>query len=316
LVVKRKRREMTFILLFLSHNRKVVSWFLAIIVSSFALLPGKGKSICAESVLTPRPFASLQLRLIHDGFDSSEIRALYSRSEVTFQQQDVVAYFMHKEAALNYEQFLTQPSIKEATEYLKKNGCLLRKAQHLYGVEPEIITAIMLVESRFGTCVGKHLVFNTLSTLAALADEANRNRLWHIRVKRKMPGSKAKFNRWANQKSTWAYRELKALLRYVKSQKIDPFSLYGSYAGAMGFAQFIPSSVLEFGQDGNRDGHINLCQQEDAISSIANYLKQHGWRLGLSRDKALEILLYYNQSTYYADTILKVAKRLSRTTLN
>ena len=74
----------------------------------------------------------------------------------------------------------------------------------------------------------------------------------------------------------------------------------------------MPSSLLRFAQDGNRDGQINLFQHADAIESIANYLKQHGWRPGLKRHEAFRILLRYNHSKYYADTILKVAERLEK----
>ena len=95
-------------------------------------------------------------------------------------------------------------------------------------------------------------------------------------------------------------------------QKVDPFSMNGSYAGALGFAQFIPSSVLKFGKDGDQDGQINLFQHGDAIESVANYLKQHGWKPDLTRKEAFRILLRYNNSKYYANTILKVADRLEK----
>jgi membrane-bound lytic murein transglycosylase B len=85
----------------------------------------------------------------------------------------------------------------------------------------------------------------------------------------------------------------------------------GSFAGALGISQFIPSSVLRFAQDGNKDGQINLFDHEDAIMSIAYYLKQHGWKPGLSRNEQFRIVLTYNHSEYYAETILKVAERLS-----
>ncbi|NVM20931.1 MAG: lytic murein transglycosylase, partial [Desulfobacterales bacterium] len=170
---------------------------------------------------------------------------------------------------------------------------------------------IMLVESRLGDFIGKRMVLNTLSSLAALDDNAVREMLWNTRVKHKSSESRDKFDTWARRKAAWAYTELKAYLKYVNDQHIDPFSVLGSYAGALGFAQFMPSNVLMFGQDGNKDGRINLYQHGDAIESIANYLKHHGWRPGLSRQEAFRVVLCYNRSKYYADTVLKVAERIS-----
>jgi membrane-bound lytic murein transglycosylase B len=86
----------------------------------------------------------------------------------------------------------------------------------------------------------------------------------------------------------------------------------GSFAGALGIAQFLPSSVLKFGKDGNRDGRINLFDHADAIESIASYLNQHGWRPSLTRNEAFRVILYYNNSKYYAETILKVSERLAK----
>ncbi len=307
MAIKQKTWETSSTLLFRHSHLKPAVRTLTTVVVGFVCLLGWADRGRGE----PPTFATLQKRLVRDGFDRFLVRAIYSSPEVTFDQQGVTAYFSHREATLNYDQFLTRSSIDGASGYLNKHRRALRQAQKLYGVEAEVITAIMLVESRLGTSVGKRLVLNTLSSLAALDEKTVREMLWHTEVKHTTPGSKRQFETWARRKSAWAYNELKAYLRYVKAQNLDPLSVHGSYAGALGIAQFMPSNVLKFAKDGNRDGQINLYQHGDAIESIANYLKQHGWRPGLSRRKAFRILLSYNSSTYYAETILKVAERLS-----
>ncbi|NVM57883.1 MAG: lytic murein transglycosylase [Desulfobacterales bacterium] len=284
-------------------------------VVTFVSLLGWADRTRGEPSGGPDHFATVQRRLIRDGFDRSLVRALYSRPEVAFDQKGVTAYFLLREAMLNYDQFLSKSSIDHAIDYLSKYGKALQEAQKLYGVEAEVITAIILVESRLGTSIGKRLVLNTLSSLAALDSKVNRGMLWHTYVIHKAPRSRHQFDTWAFRKSAWAYCELKAYLQYVKAQNVDPFSAHGSRAGALGIAQFMPSSAIQFAQDGNKDGQINLYQHADAIESIANYLKQHGWRPGLSRHEAFRILLCYNCSKYYAETILKVAERLSRRSL-
>jgi membrane-bound lytic murein transglycosylase B len=281
-------------------------------VLGFVCLLGCASGVHGRSSTGSEPFAMLQQRLIKDGFDGSLIQAIYARPGVTLDGRGLAAYFLHREATLNYDQFLKPASIDEAKDYLRKHRADLEHAQQFYGVEGEVVTAILLVESRLGTFVSKRRVLNTLSSLAALDEKALRDKLWQIYVKDKAPASKEPFERWALRKSAWAYGELQAYLKYVKAQNVDPVSVRGSYAGALGFAQFMPSSVLEFGRDGNSDGQINLFEHRDAIASVANYLKQHGWKPGLSRDEAFRILLCYNHSSYYADTILKVADRLSR----
>jgi membrane-bound lytic murein transglycosylase B len=285
---------------------------LAVAVFGFVWVMGCADHAYGEPSSTHVPYATLQERLIREGFDRYLIQSLYSRPEVTFDQRGVAAYFSHREATLNYDQFLTQSSIDQAIKYLGQHKKTLRQAQSVYGVEEGIITAIILVESRLGNFVGKHVVFNTLSTLAALDEHDSRDTVWRNYVKEKAKGSRSQFHTWAGRKSAWAYGELKAFLNYVDAQRVDPYSVRGSYAGALGIAQFLPSSVLRFARDGNGDGRINLCDHEDAIESIANYLKQHGWRLSLKRHEAFRILLRYNQSQYYAETILKVAERLGR----
>jgi len=192
----------------------------------------------------PDPFAALKTRLVRDGFDATLIQSLYAKPEVTFDSRGISAYFLHREATANYDQFLTKSSIDTAFDYLDKHEATLKQAQEVYGVEGEAITAIILVETRFGTMIGKRLVINTLSTLAALGDRKSRDRFWGEHLKGKGEGSKHQFDVWASRKATWAYGELKAYLEYVDAQKLDPLSMPGSFAGALGISQFIPSSVL------------------------------------------------------------------------
>ena len=85
----------------------------------------------------------------------------------------------------------------------------------------------------------------------------------------------------------------------------------GSYAGAMGISQFMPSNALKLARDGNGDGRTDLFDHADAISSVASYLKHYGWRPDQSEKQAYKVLLRYNYSRYYANTILKVAGLLA-----
>jgi membrane-bound lytic murein transglycosylase B len=84
----------------------------------------------------------------------------------------------------------------------------------------------------------------------------------------------------------------------------------GSYAGALGLAQFMPSNILAYGKDGNGDGRIDLFDHADAIFSIASYLKHYGWKPGIDDKKAYSVVYRYNHSKYYVNTILKIRNLL------
>ncbi len=178
-----------------------------------------------------------------------------------------------------------------------------------YCVDKEIIAAIILVETRLGTYLGERSILNTLSTMASLNDQHVKNMLWR-KISGSSPFTREKFDKKAEKKSTWAYSELKDFLKYANRENIDPLSVCGSYAGAMGIAQFMPSNILALAKDGNNDGCIDLFNHADSIASIASYLKHHGWQAKIDDKKAYKILLRYNNSKYYANIILKIAKLL------
>ncbi len=256
-----------------------------------------------------KPFESLQQRLIKDGFNRDMINKIYTSPKTVFETRGVSLFFIHREATLNYGQFSKRRSIKKASAYMQNHIDELLKAEKTYNVDKEIITAIILVETRLGTSLGGRSTLNTLSTIAALSDPAARHFLWY-RIPASNRYSKKKFEAKALVKSKWAYNELKAFLKYTSLESINPIKIYGSYAGAIGISQFMPSNILKLGIDGNKDGRINLFNHADAIASIANYLKHFGWKPGLDRKTKYSILLRYNYSKYYANTILEIAERL------
>jgi len=254
-------------------------------------------------------FNGMIQRLVADGFSKEKIKKLYKDPRVFFNPKGVSLFFVYSESSLDYDQFLSGKSIKMASEYMKKYRKQLDSAQDKYGVDKTIITAIILVETRLGTYLGKRAIINTLSTMASLRDKKVRKLFWEsISSPRRL--TKRKFENKADVKSKWAYSELKALLKYSARENIDPVSITGSYAGAMGIAQFMPSKALLLGKDGNQDGHIDLFNHTDAIYSIANYLKHFGWKPSTTRQAAHKILYKYNHSNYYVDTLLKISDRL------
>lgn len=188
---------------------------------------------------------------------------------------------------LNYRsrQFglLTKKSVREGRAVLQANQLLLRKLEAEYGVAKEVLVAILRVETNFGRAKGKRPVFNSLLTITLVE----------------------------NRRSAWAEGELEQLLLLSHETNRDPLSIKGSWAGAFGLPQFIPSSYRKYGADGNRDGKVDLDILSDSFASIANYLKASGWdRQDPAKKK--EAVYAYNHCDNYVQAVFDYARALKK----
>jgi membrane-bound lytic murein transglycosylase B len=149
--------------------------------------------------------------------------------------------------------FIKYPRIQAGVEFRQQYSDALERAEVQFGVPAEIIVAIMGVETFFGKHTGKHPVLDSLVTLSFDGD----------------------------RRQEFFRRELEEFLLLAKEQQVDPFSIKGSYAGAMGWPQFISSSYRAYAIDFDSDGKRDLWNNPvDAIGSVANYFRRHGWEKG------------------------------------
>ncbi len=149
--------------------------------------------------------------------------------------------------------FITEARIREGVAFWNRHADTLARAEREYGVPPEIVTAVIGVETHYGRHRGGFPVITALTTLGL--DYPRRSRFF--------------------------LRELEEFLLLARSEGLDPLGVMGSYAGAMGQPQFIASSYRRYAVDFNGDGVRDLFDDtEDAIGSVANYLRLHGWRPG------------------------------------
>jgi membrane-bound lytic murein transglycosylase B len=278
---------------------------LALILSLLGTMPS---SVIAQDA-DKDFFKELQGRLIKDGFDPQLIKTIYADEKVFFESKGVSLYFLHNEASLDYKKMTKKTWIREGRAYMREQASAMDKAQKQFGVDPKVITAIILVETKFGRYVGTRSIINTLSTMASLTEASSREYLWG-KLPKERRYERNRYDQKADKKSEWAYKELKAFITYTSQHQIDPISVKGSYAGALGIAQFMPSNILAYGKDGNGDGRIDLFEDADAIISIASYLKHYGWKPGLDGKAAYKVVYHYNHSKYYVDTILEIAQLL------
>ena len=166
-----------------------------------------------------------------------------------------------------YEKMLLGDTrVKKGVEYMHNYRTVFAKVYKVYGVPPEYITAIIGVESYYGYNRGKFPVFDTLTTLA--------------------------FEK--NRRSKYFRYELKKFLLLSKSEKFNPKKVKGSFAGAIGLGQFMPSAYKPFAVDFNKDGKKSMQTTSDAIAGIANYFKKNGWRKG----KPVAVRVTYEGNRY------------------
>jgi membrane-bound lytic murein transglycosylase B len=204
--------------------------------------------------------------------------------------------------------YLKPWTIARANAYLIENKAVLEEISVQYGVPKEIVVSILLIETHLGTNTGHRRVFNRLASMARANDlETVRP---YLDVDLLTPENEEFARRRCREKADWAYGELKALLNYSAMNGIDPLGIRGSIYGAIGLCQFMPSNVFLYGVDADGDGRIDPFAKPDALHSIANYLRGHGWREGLDQAGQHRIIFAYNNSTVYANTVLAVAEKI------
>ncbi len=151
------------------------------------------------------------------------------------------------------DHFLTEQRIREGAQFWQAHAERLRQIESETGVPAQLIVAILGVETFYGRITGGYRVVDALATLAF--DYPPRSRYFSS--------------------------ELEQFLLLVREEKVDPATVKGSYAGAMGVPQFMPRSYRAYAVDGDADGHRDLWNSiDDVIASVANYMVEHGWRAG------------------------------------
>jgi len=164
--------------------------------------------------------------------------------------------------------FVEPVRIRAGVRFWQQNQAALERAEREYGVPAEIIVGIIGVETIYGQQMGSFRVMDALATLAFDFPSA------HPR---------------AQERTEFFRRELEQFLSLANRSNTDPFEPRGSYAGAMGLGQFMPSSWVRYAVDFDGDGRVDLFKSPaDAIGSVANYFRGHGWTPGMPTHYAVQ----------------------------
>ena len=214
---------------------------------------------CAPALAldTHRPDVKSFIALLaeKDSFSKHSLRKLLSKAEI----QPAIIEAMDRpaeKAKLWYEYrelFLTDRRIREGIDFWIAHRQDLDEASVRSGVPPEYLAAILGIETYYGRLTGSYRVLDALATLA--------------------------FDYPA--RASFFREELEQFLLLTRESGLDPLAVKGSYAGAMGAPQFMPSNYRRYAVDASADGHVNLWSNwSDVCASVGNYLKEHGWNFG------------------------------------
>lgn len=197
-----------------------------------------------------------------DGFDRSELKAIFDqiqRCDTAIRLVSPLPSSRPMDWRSYRSRFVNPIRIAGGVDYWKTHRRALARASRRFFVPPEIIVAIIGVETGYGRHTGGYRVLDALATLAFDYPDA--------------PNRKERMDFFRG--------ELENALIFSRRSGIDPLSLHGSYAGAIGMPQFMPGSIMKYGVDFDGDGKVDLMHSApDAIASVANFLYSHGWKKG------------------------------------
>ncbi|MDP2853816.1 MAG: lytic murein transglycosylase [Smithellaceae bacterium] len=233
--------------------------------------------------------AALQASFRKAGISPDEIDEIFSdeRIEIYYNiyLSSVPKEGETKKRKLSYfdEEFglLKPESIESGKRIIAEHKELFERLESFYGIPANYIVAIIRVETNFKEHLGEYRVFNSLYTMAMLSKRAKRVNM--------------------------ASKELVTWVKMCRQRGIDPFTVKGSWAGAFGIPQFMPSSYVIFAVDHNNDGIIDLYDYPDAFASVANYLRRVGWKTG-NEKKMRQAVYRYNHQKAYVNAVFAYAE--------
>ena len=240
--------------------------------------------------------ADLAYRMVKDRLQGKDIplafiEKAFSNSLITA-HQEIPERFARPWEKKTWEQyrkiFVKESRIISGAKFYNENKALFNQVTERYNIDPFIVCSIAGIESNYGTHHKGFTVFNSLYTQI-----------------HEMP-----------KRAKWASKELASYLNYCYKDHVDPHSIEGSYAGAFGFGQFIPSSFVAYSVDFDEDGVRRPYDWPDVLGSIANYLVRHGYKKD-SNDYSKTGRIYksiqaYNHSDNYVMAVLELADEIKK----
>jgi membrane-bound lytic murein transglycosylase B len=254
-----------------------------------------------------------EARLRKEGFKKSFITAMKENYETTHFAQTVelnLLLFLKKSDYHGVQ--VNDAAVKDVSRFMRKHRIELDKAERDHGVSASVISSLLWLESRYGKNQG---YFHVPSVYAHLLQLDRPDVIKHLHRRagdfttKLNKGILDEISKRSQRKILWALEELKAIQTMQSRDNKTVGHLRGSFAGAFGMAQFIPSSFVHWARPYKNGTVPNLSKAADALYSVGYYLKDNGWKR-MSEPTHMKALLKYNNSTDYANAILKLAGRV------
>lgn len=289
----------------------------------------------SEEIAAPAPtqaaiyapvWAGLARRLAADGLSGPKVDALLAGLGATptqspmgrkiselYQKQFFPKPKSAKPKQVYYKGVVTEANAELCRKFIAENREAFDNAYKRFGVPPAIAAALLFVETRLGKVLGD-VPENAFYTLASMAISTQPDDIsqWLPKLT-DYKDHLGWLKETMDKRAAWAYNETRALVSHMLKDQIPPERLPGSIYGAVGLCQFMPSNISPYGADGDGDNRVDLFSVPDAVASLANYLAKHGWKHGIGREREHKLLMTYNHSTVYANTILALADLINGT---
>ncbi len=225
----------------------------------------------------------IEKNLANRGFSQKEISGILSNPRLKLYQPSPKPK-KSKNDSIDWsklsENIMSKKSVQQGKQFINAHRGVLNRAEKKFGVPKEAITAVLRIETDFGKFLGSYAVANLFYNQIMAAKD------------------------W--QKPADNFVDLFVYCRGLRATGSYCLSLKGSYAGAFGICQFLPSSAVKYGTDGGGDKKVNLFDFDDAIMSAANFLKQNGW----TQNPAKALGVYYGNGSNYPALVLMYAAAL------
>jgi membrane-bound lytic murein transglycosylase B len=284
-------------------------------VSAAPLPPPSGDDgALAWRIAAAKGWAPLIERLVGDGLAGDRVARAFADPRVP--AFEGLAFSVEpRESRELYAGVLRERSLAGAAACRSEHAAGLEAAERTHGVPAGLVAAILWVETRCGANTGRSRVLPALARLAMAEEPSNvdRNLLRQATQEGvEDPELAARVRERARWLADTFYPEVRASFEVADRLGLDPLELLGSPSGAFGLPQFLPTSYLRDGEDGDGDGRVDLFDPADAAASVARYLAARGWRAGLLPAEERQVVWTYNHSEPYVETVLSLAAWLWR----
>lgn len=252
-------------------------------------------------------------KLSNDGLPPEEVVGAFAAPRMPpFTGLDFSPYPPRERAAL-YRRFLRESSVALARRCRRLHADAFEAATRSSAVPASLLAAILYVETGCGRNTGSHPILYRLARLAMANEPGNlrRNLARYAKRDGTLDAATAlRVRARARYLEDRFYPEVRATFAVARRMGVSPLDIRGSLSGAFGYPQFLPTSYLRYGTDGNQDGRVSLYDTADSAASAAHYLVAYGWRSGLTPTQRRQVIWQYNRSDPYIDTVLTLAARI------